>query len=521
LDTMPLENTEKELEIGSVQTPIKWAIFLVERFNVFERWMNGATVFDPTAGEGNLLEALIQYGIKQGYKLSDMPITNLYGNELNRTLYRRLVNKFYQKYGIDVSPQVTNEDILDLPPYTYDIIIGNPPWVTFADLPENYKEKIKKYIFTYQMAKKPNELLLGKSRMNIAALIIRVSIRNHLKIGGEAIFFMPLSLLLGEESSTSFRSYNIGGVSYAPISVYDFGELKVFEGIATRYGICNFKKGVSPQFPIPYFTYKENKWAKEFARPIGKLSDPLYVGNKDIRLPRIVVSPASKPRQGVNTCGANEVFIFEEVKQVDDLYVRATNKKCKEVLLPSQYLFPLLTKEQFSVSTTLEPKRWILLPYHRTGMPLSWHEICEYPTLRTYLESHCALLQARKGLLIRSFIQKGYWWALLGIGPYSFAPYKVVWEAFGKATFRPLIVEGIWQANQALHAYIPAYTLSEAQYIADELSKEEVVSYLLATRMAGTKSWAQPARVERLLHYEEKGSLFQIEPILDSSEIMP
>ncbi len=508
-----MKSAERELEIGVVQTPMEWAIFLVEKFNVFERWMNGATIFDPTAGEGNLLEALIVSGIRQGFKIHDMPITRLYGNELNLSLYQRLVNKFHQRYGIDISSQITNCDILDLSPNQYDIIIGNPPWITFADLPELYKEKVKRYIFIYGMAKRPNELLLGRSRINLAALIIRISINNHLKMGGEAIFFMPLSLLLGEESSSSFRSYNVGGTFYAPLKVFDFGELRVFREVSTRYGICSFKKGTHPQFPIPYFTYTLNGWMEELARPIRKLSDPLYVGNKILQLPKIIVSPFSKPRQGVNTCGANEVFIFDEILQIDRNSVCANNKKYKEVLLPSKYIFPLLTKENFSDSAVSQPKRWILLPYHPNGQILSWQEIVEYPSLKDYLEINRSLLTARKGLLIRSFIEKGYWWALLGVGPYSFAPYKVVWEAFGKTVFRPLIVEGIWQANQALHAYMPARTLSEAQYIAGRLTQEEVISYLYATRMAGTKSWAQPARVERLLQYKERASLFEAELI--------
>ena len=497
-----MKSIEKDLKIGCVQTPIEWAIFLVEKFGVFEEWMRGATIFDPTAGEGNLLEALIISGLKKGIRVSDMPIINLYGNELNRTLYQHMLDKFYKKYGFDISSQVSNEDLLDLKPRFYDIIIGNPPWITFADLPENYKNKVRKHVFIYEMAKSPNELLLGKSRMNLAALIIRASIKKHLTIGGKAIFIMPLSLLLGEESSSSFRSYIVGDVFYAPLKVLDFGELRIFKEVNTRYGICSFEKGARPQFPIPYLLYTPNGWREEIASPISKLSDPLCVGNKSFRSIHIKVSPFSKPRQGVNTCGANEVFIFDEAKQSGPDFLYMSNKRYREVLLPSQFVFPLLTRAQFYPSAANQPARWILIPYHRDGTILSWNEILQYPTLKTYLEENKPILLARKGLLIQSFIRKGYWWALLGVGAYSFAPYKVVWEAFGKASFRPIIFEGTWQANQALHAYMPARNLSEAQHIKEQLSQEDVYAYLAATRMAGTKSWAQPSRIERLLCYE-------------------
>ena len=43
----------------------------------------------------------------------------------------------------------------------------------------------------------------------------------------------------------------------------------------------------------------------------------------------IRLSPEQKPRQGVNTCGANSVFIFDN----------------KPLHLPEQFLYPLATKE--------------------------------------------------------------------------------------------------------------------------------------------------------------------------------
>lgn len=75
--------SDKKLEIGTVFTPSKWAHFAIEQFGLFDKWIGGAKIFDPTMGSGNLLLSLIEYGVNQGYKSSELPVDNLYGIELN------------------------------------------------------------------------------------------------------------------------------------------------------------------------------------------------------------------------------------------------------------------------------------------------------------------------------------------------------------------------------------------------------------------------------------------------------
>ena len=84
----------------------------------------------------------------------------------------------------------------------------------------------------------------------------------------------------------------------------------------------------------------------------------------------------------------------------------------------------------------MAPHKWILLPYDRDiGRPLSWASIEQYAGLKHYLIEVRGKLEARKGTLIRSAIAKGVWWSLLGVGPYSFAPYKVIWRRMARAIF--------------------------------------------------------------------------------------
>jgi hypothetical protein len=132
-----------------------------------------------------------------------------------------------------------------------------------------------------------------------------------------------------------------------------------------------------------------------------------------------------------------------------------------------------------------------------------------FPELQSYLEENNESLRSRKGVMLNAMLNRGHWWAMLGVGEYNFFPYKIVWEAYGKTTFKPTIFEGNWQANQSLQAFIPVKTLEEANRIHAELSDKQIENYLLSLKMEGTMNWAQPGKIKKLIKFKEESlSLF-------------
>jgi hypothetical protein len=123
-DIKTFDLSDKHLQIGDVFTPLKWGEFAIAKFDVFSKWINGASVFDPTMGEGNLLEALITYGLSKGYAIDKLPTNRLYGNELNTYYFNEALNKFKEKYGLDMNANFTNDDFLRLNPEKYDIVLA-------------------------------------------------------------------------------------------------------------------------------------------------------------------------------------------------------------------------------------------------------------------------------------------------------------------------------------------------------------------------------------------------------------
>ncbi len=508
MDIKTFDLSDKSLCIGDVFTPIKWAEFAIEQFGIFQKWLDGATIFDPTMGEGNLLEALITYGISKGITVCELPTNNLFGNELNTRYHEKALEKFEQQFGLDMQSNFLNEDILRLPKHEYDIVFGNPPWQNFVDLPDSYKEQIKIYFFKYDLVGNSQNLLLGGSRIDIAALIIQIAIKDFLKSNGKAIVFMPLSLLLNDGANRNFRTYSIDEINYALETVYDFNDEDVFGGVATRYGLAHFVRDKKTQFPIPYHRMNVGQWFEFVAQPMFHETDPLSIRTMEdardaIEITPITIKKESVPRQGINTCGANEIFFFDSLTALDDELVTLSNKQKSNIVLPKQFVFPLINANDFKAEQTT-PTKWVLLPYNKNGKALEKAQINTFPTLAQYLDEHRDALQNRKGVMLNALLSRGQWWSLLGVGEYNYFPYKIVWEAYGKTTFKPKIFEGNWQANQSLQAFIPVKSLKEANRILDELLDHKIEKYLLSLKMEGTMNWAQPGKIKKLIQFEEE-----------------
>lgn len=135
---------------------------------------------------------------------------------------------------------------------------------------------------------------------------------------------------------------------------------------------------------------------------------------------------------------------------------------------------------------------------------MEWKQIEILPELKNYLEENKEALQNRKGVMLNAMMKRGHWWAMLGVGAYNFFPHKIVWEAYGKTSFNPTILEGHWQANQSLLAFIPVKTLAEAGRIQAELSDKQIENYLHSLKIEWTMNWAQPGKIKKIIKYEQE-----------------
>ena len=475
---------------------MRWAKWLLETWGVFDAWLDGASLCDPTAGEGVFALALLKEAQERKIALTYEMLSRLHVIERKQTYLDSFLTRAKQEYNVEV-PEASvhcSDVILNTPSCSFNILLGNPPWANFTDLPADYKELLKPYFCEAGLVPDRQAILLGSSRVDIAALVLKIVISRLLKDGGSAHFFAPLSLFTGDGAHTGFRDYRAFDSDFSVTKVFEFRKTKIFHGIGTAYCCASFLKGKKQSFPVQYFRELDRSWEEKKAFPLKSLSDPWRILSPDEKENRegrinLPIGPEQRPRQGANSCGANNVFIF-------DTY---------PAFLDGRYIFPLASKETWR-TVNAGPSKWIFLPYDlHSGRPLE-QELIRNLQGYEYLKSNREKLQGRRGRFINSLIDRGYWWSLLGVGRYSFAPYKVMWEAYGKSEFNPIILSNIdgqvWQGNQSMHAFIPCWDASDAERIATGLSNPAISLLLKQLNGNGKCNWAQPGKIKKILALE-------------------
>lgn len=99
--------------------------------------------------------------------------------------------------------------------------------------------------------------------------------------------------------------------------------------------------------------------------------------------------------------------------------------------------------------------------------------------------------------------RSGVWYGLLGVGAYTFRPWKIIWEAYGKQVFRPVLVgPDIWVPNQALFCSLDFESRDQAEAALEGLNRLPVTEVLTALGGAGRPSWAQPGRMAQFFTWE-------------------
>ncbi len=485
-------------QVGQVFTPLNWAKWLINKWGIFDAWIDGAHVCDPTAGQGIFALAMLHIARNRGIPITSERLSRITLIEMIPTHLKHFKREVRREFNIDFpAAQVFCKDIITKKhDEKYDILIGNPPWANFGDLPAAYKKVIKPFFIQEGLVDNKQQLLLGSSRVDMAALVLKVVVGKLLNQNGLGYFYLPTSLFFGESAHRGFRNYKADYRHFAIDNVYEFSTTTVFEGVSTSYCCARIHADKKQKFPVTYYRESEGNWVEYKAVPFENQNAPWRIVQNIDELKtdnslEISLTPEQKPRQGVNTCGANNIFIYEH----------------KPSHLPEHLLFPLATKEIWRQDKS-SPHRWIMLPYCReTGKPLTHEQIQKYDTLCSYLQNFRDVLRDRKGTMLQTFISRGNWWAMLGVGPYSFAPFKVMWEAYGRNKFNPMVLSSVdgqmWQGNQAMHAFIPCWSEENAHKIKIALENPEILKLLRQLNGGGKCNWAQPGKIKKLLSFLE------------------
>jgi hypothetical protein len=348
----------------------------------------------------------------------------------------------------------------------FDYIIGNPPWVNWENLPETYRDSIKKYwsIYAYNLFRITGlQARLGSAHDDICVLLTYIVCDIFLKYGGKIGFVLPQTLFKAKGGGDGFRGLQIkDNFCFNIISVDDMAKIQPFDAANKTSIFCAVKNKptIPNKYPVKYYKWtkpngvkldsrhtlemvlKNLKVAIQTAIPIDKsnISSPWLTG--DIAtvklLYKLVGNSSYQARKGVDT-SLNAVFWVKKIDenkkliQVENCQTKSKSEvRQRKAWIEEEVLYSVLRGKDFGKWKFELPYFQILLYNEKTGKPLDLKEASKsYPNAFKYFStSDYASLLKQRAIFTKHLVGQPFY-SCYDIGKYSFAEYKVVWKALG------------------------------------------------------------------------------------------
>ena len=228
---------------------------------------------------------------------------------------------------------------------SFDFVIGNPPWIRWGYLSQEYREATLEMWKDYGLfSLKGHAARLGGGEKDFSMLFTYAAADHYLASSGTLGFLITQEVFKSKGAGEGFRKFRLGDrETLKVVKAHDLVSVQPFEGAANKTAAIFLKKRGQTEYPVPYVVWKRKKGvgrvptgarfkeAKRLldreelaARPIGKITGSWQtIAQGDVSLRRIEGCSAYKARRGAST-EPYGVFWLEvkEVLSSGDLIVR-------------------------------------------------------------------------------------------------------------------------------------------------------------------------------------------------------
>ena len=137
---------------------------------------------------------------------------------------------------------------------SFDYVIGNPPWVNWQSLSDDYRAKTWPLWAKYGLfSLKGQAARLGGGKKDLAMLFTYACIDNYVKDQRRLGFIITQTLFKTKGAGDGFRRFQLGkGAHFQAHQVDDLSDFQPFEGATNRTAIVTFQKGRPTKYPLPY-----------------------------------------------------------------------------------------------------------------------------------------------------------------------------------------------------------------------------------------------------------------------------
>jgi methylase of polypeptide subunit release factors len=355
----------------------------------------------------------------------------------------------------------------------FDVVVGNPPWIDWKNLPQGYREEIKDLCISRHLFSGDGRT--GGINLNICALITNVTAQNWLSDDGALAFLMPQTLIF-QQSYEGFRKLEVSdnqrlyfkkfidwtqsGHPFSPVQqkfltfiitkeqvAYDIDGVLVEKFIKKANEKTNNIKPLREYLHETTFTKLEHIFKKEELVALTTRSDSTvftYANSKKDLLKLQLISGVSayKGREGVEIY-PQELFLLEvdEKKPVKNgkVYVsNIQNSKSKHkiakqnLLLETDCLHPLIKGvdiERFGIKPS---KLVVPFPYREfERAPIEKKELSKtFPELMKYFNKNKSSFENQTKYNDKIIGKKNAteFYSLARVGAYSFAEHFVAFR---------------------------------------------------------------------------------------------
>ena len=422
------------------------------------------TVLDPACGSGAFLVRAIQRVLASPAAAALSPdelarclTTNIVGHDSNPLAALTARINFVLALG-DLLPLVPADtrlpihltDALDPagPTGAFDRVVGNPPWINWADLNEEDRQRSAPHWRAYGLFEhRGYRARLGGAMDDLSTLLLYLAMDRQLSPSGTLGFLITRSVFHSEGGGRGFRRLQLRpGEPLRVVRVEDLSAIQPFEGAATNTAAVVMKKDAETRYPVPY-----GRWLRGAGRRIQELrarpvdptdeTSPWMVATaSELEAAEKCSGPsayAGTARYGVHThCnGAYWVDILEP-GDGEQTVVRNLGRMGRppveivEATVEPRHVYPLLRGRDVQ-PWRAEPVHHIVLaqdprrPAHALALP-DLERVG--PRTLAYFRRHEQRLRRRSGFIRFFNPETDPFYSVYNVGPYTFAPYKVVWR---------------------------------------------------------------------------------------------
>ena len=346
----------------------------------------------------------------------------------------------------------------------FDVIAGNPPWINWESLPDEYRQLTaplwQKYgLFTH----KGLRARLGSAKDDLSVLMLYVAADRYLRPKGKLGFVITQTIFKTEGGGAGFRRLKLGdGDPLRVIQVDDFSNIQCFEGAVNRTSVVIVQKGEAMRFPFHAYNFWRKRersanvaaeadhaeamgiltYSLWSARPIqtDNPTSPWITGRRGAiaHIANAVGEAAYRGREGCNTLGLNGAFWIQTLTERKDGFLVVSNLhdsgkiKVKNVnmAIEPDFVFPLLRGRDVERWKAL-PTYQVIVPQDPTAPAKGFAETemqSRFPKTYNYFKQFEELLRKRKVFKLFFDVNSAPFYSVYAIGPYTFSPFKVVWR---------------------------------------------------------------------------------------------